>query len=66
MNVLHGLGAEIDTKSKSRLGVTLNGRTTVRTSLATAAEGGGDEILKFLEISGLRPRASGLENTLTT
>ena len=29
VNVLNGLGAEIDTKSKSRVGVTLNGRMTV-------------------------------------
>ena len=29
VNVLNGLGAEIDAKSKSRLGVTLNGRMTV-------------------------------------
>jgi hypothetical protein len=29
VNVLNGLGAEIDAKSKSRLGVTLNGRVTV-------------------------------------
>jgi hypothetical protein len=29
VNVRNGLGAEIDAKSKSRLGVTLNGRTTV-------------------------------------
>ena len=29
VNVLSGLGAEIDAKSKNRLGVTLNGRTMV-------------------------------------
>jgi uncharacterized membrane protein len=36
VNVLSGLGAEIDAKSKSRLGVTLNGRTRCCTSPATA------------------------------
>jgi hypothetical protein len=29
VNVLNGLGAEVDAKSKSRVGVTLNGRTAV-------------------------------------
>jgi len=29
VSVLNALGAEIDAKSKSRLGVMLNGRTTV-------------------------------------
>ena len=28
-NVLTGLGAEIDAKTKSRIGVTLNGQTTI-------------------------------------
>ena len=43
VNVLSGLGAEIDAKSKSRLGVMLNGRTMVlHLTSHKPAQGGGD------------------------
>ncbi len=58
MNVLNGLGAEIDAKSKSRLGVTLNGRTTI---LHLASHGllkaEVMQIRKFLESCGITAEA---------
>jgi hypothetical protein len=54
VNVLNGLGAEIDAKSKSRLGVTLNGRTTVL-HLASHSLSKAEvmQVRKFLESSGI-------------
>ena len=58
VNVLNGLGAEIDTKSKSRLGVTLNGHTMVL-HLASHSLLKADvmQIRKFLESSGITAEA---------
>ena len=58
VSVLNALGAEIDAKSKSRLGVTLNGRTTV---LHLGSHGllkaEVIQIRKFLESSGITAEA---------
>ena len=55
VNVLNGLGAEIDTKSKIWLGVTLNGRTMVlHLSYSLLKE--VMQICKFLNPPELRPR----------
>src|SRR6516225_8909132 len=57
VNVLNALGAEIDAKSKSRLGVTLNGRTTVlHLSSHSLLKAEVIQIRKFPESAGLRPR----------
>ena len=58
VNVLNGLGAEIDAKSKSRLGVTLNARTTVL-HLASHSLSKADvmQIRKFLESCGITTEA---------
>jgi hypothetical protein len=54
VNVLNGLGAEIDTKSKSRLGVTLNGRTMVlHLASHSLLKAEVMQIRKFLESSGI-------------
>ncbi len=54
VNVLNGLGAEIDAKTKSRIGVTLNGQTTIlhltHHSLLKAEV---MQIRKFLESCGI-------------
>ena len=50
VNVLNGLGAEIDAKSKSRLGVTLNGRMTIlHLASHTLSKTDVMQIRKFLE-----------------
>src|SRR6516165_6667968 len=52
-----GLGAEIDAKSKNRLGVTLNGRTTVlHLASHSLLKAEVMQIRKFLESCGLQPR----------
>jgi hypothetical protein len=58
VNVLNGLGAKIDAKSKSRLGVTLNGRVTVL-HLASHSLLKADvmQIRKFLESCGITAEA---------
>ena len=58
VNVLNGLGAEIDAQSKSRLGVTLNGRATVL-HLASHCLLKADvmQIRKFLESCGITAEA---------
>ena len=53
-NMLAGLGAEIDAKSKSRIGITLNGQTTIlhlthHSLLKTEVM----QIRKFLESCGI-------------
>jgi hypothetical protein len=54
VNVLSGLGAEIDAKSKSRLGVTLNGRATVlRLASHSLLKVEVMQIRKFLESCGI-------------
>jgi hypothetical protein len=57
-NVLNGLGAEIGAKSKSRLGVTLNGRVTVL-HLASHSLLKADvmQIRKLLECCGITAEA---------
>ena len=58
VNVLNGLGAEIDAKSKSRLGVTLNGRTTVlHLSSRSVLKAEVMQIRKFLETCGITAEA---------
>jgi hypothetical protein len=54
LNVLTGLGAEIDAKTKSRVGVTLNGQTTIL-HLATHSLMKAEvmQIRKFLESCGI-------------
>jgi hypothetical protein len=54
VTVLNGLGAEIDAKSKSRLGVTLNGHTTVlHLSSHSLLKAEVMQIRKFLESCGI-------------
>ena len=67
VNVLNGLGAEIDTKSKSRVGVTLNGRMTVlHLSSHSLLRGGGDANSQVPRILWDYGRGlSDLANTLT-
>ena len=67
VNVLNGLGAEIDTKSKSRLGVTLNGRTIVmHLASHSLLKAEVMQTRKFLEYLRNYGRGlSGLDNTLT-
>ena len=58
VNVLNVLGAEIDAKSKSRLGVTLNGRTTVlHLSSHNVLKAEVMQIRKFLESCGIAAEA---------
>ena len=58
VNVLNGLGAEVDFKSKSRVGVTLNGRTTVlHLSSHSLLKAVVMQIRKFLESSGITAEA---------
>ena len=58
VNVLNGLGAEIDAKSKSRLGVTLNGRTTVlHLASHSLLKAEVMQIRKFLESCGITAEA---------
>ena len=58
VNVLNGLGAEIDAKSKSRLGVTLNGHTTVlRLASHSLLKAEVMQIRKFLESCGIATEA---------
>jgi len=58
MNVLNGLGAEIDAKSKSRLGVALNGRTTVlHLASHSLMKAEVMQIRKFLESCGITAEA---------
>jgi hypothetical protein len=58
VNVLNGLGAEIDTKSKSRLGVTWNGRTMVlHLPSHRLLKAEVMQIRKFLESSGITAEA---------
>ena len=58
VNVLNGLGAEIDTKSKSRLGVTLNGRAMVlHLSSHRLLKAEVMQIRKFLESCGINAEA---------
>jgi hypothetical protein len=57
VNVLNGLGAEIDAKSKSRLGVTLNGRATVlHLGSHSLLKAEVMQIRSFLNPAGLTPR----------
>jgi hypothetical protein len=58
VNVLNGLGAEIDTKSKSRLGIRLNGRATVlHLSSHSLLKAEVMQIRKFLESCGINAEA---------
>ena len=58
MSVLNGLGAETDAKSKSRLGVTLNGHTTVlRLAGHSLLKAEVMQIRKFLESCGITAEA---------
>ena len=54
VNVLNGLGAEIDAKSKSRLGVMLNGRSTVlHLGSHSLLKAEVMQVRKFLESCGI-------------
>ena len=54
MGVLTALGAEMDTKTKSRIGITLNGQTTVlHLTQHTLLKGEVMQIRKFLESCGI-------------
>jgi UDP-N-acetylglucosamine enolpyruvyl transferase len=58
VGVLNGLGAEIDAKSKSRLGVTLNGHTTVlHLTSHSLLKADVMQIRKFLESCGITAEA---------
>jgi hypothetical protein len=58
VSVLSALGAEIDAKSKSRLGVMLNGRTTVlHISSHRVLKAEVMQIRKFLESCGITVEA---------
>jgi hypothetical protein len=58
VNVLNGLGAEIDAKSKGRLGVTLNGRVTVlHLAIHSLLKADVMQIRKFLESCGITAEA---------
>jgi hypothetical protein len=58
VSVLNALGAEIDAKSKSRLGVMLNGRTTVlHISSQSVLKAEVMQIRKFLESCGIAVEA---------
>jgi hypothetical protein len=58
VSVLNALGAEIDAKSKSRLGVMLNGRTTVlHISSQNVLKAEVMQIRKFLESCGIAVEA---------
>ena len=53
-NVLVGLGAEIDAKTKSRIGVTLNGQTTfLHLAHHSLLKADVMQIRKFLESCGI-------------
>ena len=65
VSVLNALGAEIDAKSKSRLGVMLNGRTTVlHISSQSVLKAEVMQIRKFLEF--LRDCGRGLSDLADT
>ena len=52
--VLNGLGAEIDTRTKSRIGVKLNGKeTTLHLANHTLQKAEVMQVRKFLEACGL-------------
>jgi hypothetical protein len=54
LNVLTGLGAEIDAKTKSRVGVTLNGQTTIlHLTTHSLMKAEVMQIRKFLEACGI-------------
>jgi hypothetical protein len=54
VNVLNGLGAEIDAKSKSRLGVTLNGHVMVlHLASHSLLKAEVMQVRKFLESCGI-------------
>jgi hypothetical protein len=58
VSVLNALGAEIDAKSKSRLGVMLNGRTTVlHISSQSVLKAEVMQIRNFLESCGIAVEA---------
>jgi hypothetical protein len=58
VSVLNALGAEIDAKSKSRLGVMLNGRTTVlHISSQSVLKAEVMQIRKFLASCGIAVEA---------
>jgi hypothetical protein len=58
VSVLNPLGAEIDAKSKSRLGVMLNGHTTVlHISSQSVLKAEVMQIRKFLESCGIAVEA---------
>ena len=58
VSVLNALGAEIDAKSKSRLGVMLNGRTIVlHISSQSVLKAEVMQIRKFLESCGIAVEA---------
>jgi hypothetical protein len=58
VSVLNALGAEIDAKSKSRLGVMLNGRTTaLHISSQSVLKAEVMQIRKFLESCGIAVEA---------
>ena len=58
VSVLNALGAEIDAKSKSRLGVMLNGHTTVlHISSQSVLKAEVMQIRKFLESCGIAVEA---------
>ena len=53
-NILTGLGAEIDAKTKSRIGVTLNGQTTIlHLTHHALLKAEVMQIRKFLESCGI-------------
>ena len=57
-NVLTGLGAEIDAKAKSRIGVTLNGRSTIlHLTSDSLLKAEVMQIRKFLESCGIAAEA---------
>ncbi len=54
LNLLTGLGAEIDAKTKNRIGVTLNGQTTVlHLTTHNLMKAEVMQIRKFLELCGI-------------
>jgi hypothetical protein len=58
VSVLNALGAEIDAKSKNRLGIMLNGRTTVlHISSQSVLKAEVMQIRKFLESCGIAVEA---------
>ena len=54
LNVLTGLGAEIDARTKSRVGVTLNGQTTIlHLTTHSVMKAEVMQVRKFLEACGV-------------